>query len=118
MLLAMHSDACTLQDPQRGKGVEDVVVAESMPAATEDPDVHAACVGCDQALDDGGIDIFGVLNVERVSSFIDELSHERARIGSAPEQADLRIGMKRHVLPVGLKSCGNLRHLSRIGGND
>jgi hypothetical protein len=89
-----------------------------MPAAAQHSDVSTAFLSCNQAVDDGGIDKLGVLNIQGVPGSIDEASHQRACVGDAPQQTRLRIGMKRLALPIGVEAGGHLRHLCGIGRND
>ncbi len=73
VLLFVNLHANVVQQPQRGERIENVPITDAVLAAAEHAHVHATLGGRRDALGDGRIHKFRVLDVECLLGAIDEL---------------------------------------------
>src|SRR5271157_2328508 len=118
VLLFVHLDAEAAQRAQRCEGVENVPIADAVPAAAQNVHLDPAISGSREVIENDRVDIFRVLNIQSILGAVDELGHVITRIRVTPEKPLVGRACPVEVLPISVEHLGDLRNVLRIVRDD
>ena len=104
----VNLDAEVLKGAQAADAFDELLFLELVRGAGHDVDLHAAGVGADEVLDDGGVLVALILQPQGVLAAVDELAEALAAVADAPDEMRVFAGFELLAVPVGVEAMGDL----------